>query len=274
MSFADRLAAGQFPVALEVTPPQTPLPKVLLRRARLLGDAACTVNVIQRPGRQSSLDASRDLVANGIEPAWHLVTRGKTAAEAAAEIEQAAACGVRQVLCIRGDHEAQDGPQGMTIKEAVTLARGHFAAANIGVTLNQHAPDMGAALRNLGGKLAAGASYVQTQPVFDTAAARACFEQVLERWPGTKVVAMTMPLRSAEAARRIEARLGVALPEALHARAAAGDEAAWEAFTETLAWLAGSGLVHGVAIMTFEMDPPPAMGEHIVRSLRDAGIGG
>ncbi len=274
MSFADRLAAGQFPVALEITPPQTPLPKVLLRRARLLGDAACAVNVIQRPGRQSSLDASCDLVANAIEPVWHLVTRGKTAPEAEAEMVQAAACGVRQVLCIRGDHEAPDGPRGMTIKEAVTLAGGHFAAGTIGVTLNQHAPDMAASLRNLGGKLAAGASYVQTQPVFDTAAAAACFEQVLGRWPATKIVAMAMPLLSAEAARRIEARLGVTLPAALHPRAATGEEPAWEAFTATLAWLAGSGLAHGVAIMTFEMDPAPAMGERIVRSLREAGIGG
>ncbi|MBI5949244.1 MAG: methylenetetrahydrofolate reductase [Chloroflexi bacterium] len=274
MSFSERLAAGQFPVALEITPPQTPLPKVLLRRARLLGDAACAVNVIQRPGRQSSLDASCDLVASGIEPAWHLVTRGKTAAEAATEIERAAACGVRQVLCIRGDHEAPDGPAGMTIKEAVTLARGHFAPGSIGVTLNQHVPDMDAALRNLGGKLTAGASYVQTQPVFDTAAAGECFAQVLDRWPATKVVAMAMPLLSAEAAARIEARLGVSLPEELHSRVARGEEAAWEAFTGTLAWLAASGLVHGVAIMTFEMDPPPAMGERIVRSLREAGIGG
>ena len=85
---------------------------------------------------------------------------------------------------------------------------------------------------------------------------------------------MAMPLLSANAARRIEARLGVTLPAAHHSRVATGDEAGWDAFTGTLAWLAGSGLVHGVAIMTFEMDPAPAMGERIVRSLREAGIGG
>ncbi|MBE0612003.1 MAG: hypothetical protein IH609_21665, partial [Dehalococcoidia bacterium] len=56
--FAEKLDAGQFAVALEITPPQRDLPKVLLRRARLLGTAAQAINVIQRPGRQSSLDAS------------------------------------------------------------------------------------------------------------------------------------------------------------------------------------------------------------------------
>ncbi|MEJ5221060.1 MAG: hypothetical protein WHT63_03510 [Tepidiforma sp.] len=84
MRFLDRLAAGEFAVALEITPPQRHLPKVLLRRARLLGDAADAVNVIQRPDRQSSLEASLELLAAGIDPVWHLAARGETRASVAA----------------------------------------------------------------------------------------------------------------------------------------------------------------------------------------------
>ena len=58
VSFGALLDARRFPVALEITPPQTLLRGVLLRRAGLLGPAASAVNVIQRPGRLSSLDAS------------------------------------------------------------------------------------------------------------------------------------------------------------------------------------------------------------------------
>ena len=46
MSFGAALQAGTFPVALEITPPQRPLPGVLLRRARLLGESIGAINVI------------------------------------------------------------------------------------------------------------------------------------------------------------------------------------------------------------------------------------
>jgi hypothetical protein len=33
-----------------------------------------------------------------------------------------------------------------------------------------------------------------------------------------------------------------------------------------------SGLAGGIAIMTFEMDPPPGVGEQLIRALDAAGI--
>src|SRR5690242_11114807 len=104
MSFAERLRDGRFAVALEITPPQKPLAVVLLRRARLLGELAHAVNVIQRPGRQSSLDASIELLRAGVRPTWHVVTRGSERSEIEAALDRAAAAGIRQILAIRGDH--------------------------------------------------------------------------------------------------------------------------------------------------------------------------
>ena len=54
--FAERLAAAEFAVSLEISPPKKRLDDVLLHRARLLGGRADTVNVIQRPDRLPSLD--------------------------------------------------------------------------------------------------------------------------------------------------------------------------------------------------------------------------
>lgn len=43
--FARKLDAGEFAVALEITPPQRHMPRVLLRRAGLLGGAAQAINL-------------------------------------------------------------------------------------------------------------------------------------------------------------------------------------------------------------------------------------
>ena len=141
MTFAEALHGGRFPVALEITPPQKPLPGVLLRRAGLLGDAVTAVNVIQRPGRQSSLEASLYLCGGTFEPVWHLVTRGTSRDEVRAQMEAASEGGIRQLLCIRGDHAGGDTADTPTIRDAVSMARDLIPGATIGATFNQYAPD-------------------------------------------------------------------------------------------------------------------------------------
>jgi 5,10-methylenetetrahydrofolate reductase len=270
MSFAEELRLGGFAVGIEITPPQRPLPRVLLRRARLLGEAAQAVNVIQRPGRQSSLDASIFLKSRGIEPVWHLVTRGRSRAEILGDIDRAREGGITHVLCIRGDHEAGDLPDTPSLREVTAAVVERIPGAYVGATLNQYAPDREAVLRNALPKCRAGAAYVQTQPVFDLETLRPLAESLRSASPATKVIAMAMPLLTPEAGARIEARLGVALPGALRAAIAAGPEAAWSAFDATIASLVASPLIDGVAIMTFETDPPAEVGPRIVAALRAA----
>ncbi len=273
MPFAARLKNRDFAVALEITPPQKALTRVLLRRATLLGNAAQAVNVIQRPGRQSSLDASLELRGQGLEPAWHLVTRGSTRAELHADLQRAREGGLEQILCILGDHSAESGPDTPTIKEAIALSCEFVPGAIVGATLNQYARDYEAARRNLLPKLAAGASYIQTQPVFGLQALEPFAVEVEREAPDTRIVAMAMPLLSLEAAERIEARIGISLPIDLKQVLATGDqEAAWGAFTATMRELVAAPYIDGVAIMTYEMDPPPEVGQRIVQSLSAAGV--
>ena len=270
MSLAEMLNAGRFAVALEITPPRSSLPSVLRRRATLLGETAAAINVIQRPDRQPSLEAAIELRAAGIDPVWHLVTRGKTRAQLNDDLARARDGGIHNILCIRGDHDAST-PDELTVKEAC-LAASAVAGAQVGATVNQYVADRAAVLRNLLPKLAAGAHYVQTQPVFELESLRPVAEAVLERSPDTRIIAMAMPLTSGDAAARIEARLGVALPESLTRVLDAGQEAgAWEQFTATLTELVASPLVAGVALMTFEVDPTPETGERILAALRASG---
>lgn len=271
MPFHEYLRAGRFAVALEITPPQRELPGVLLRRARLLGELVHGVNVIQRPGRQSSLDASLALSREGIEPVWHLVTRGRTRESIREDLARGADGGIRQVLTILGDHAAADSSDTPTIREAIAMCIETLPGAVVGATLNQYAPDRAAVLRNLLPKVKAGASYVQTQPVFDLGDLESRARQVEAESPETKIVAMAMPLLSLEAGEKIEARLNIRLPDGLRRTLEAGDsEAAWRAFDTTMHELAASDLVDGVALMTFEMDAPDGMGARIAESIRRA----
>lgn len=269
MEFARRIRLGAFAVALEITPPQRALPGVLARRAALLGNHAHAINVISRPDRQASLEASCALLESGREPVWHLVTRGRSRHEIAGDITTARAGGINQVLCIRGDHGegAADGNDSPTLRETVMMVAEGIPGALIGATFNQYAADPAAALRNLVPKLRAGASYAQTQPVFDVKHLLSRVEAIHERAPAARIVAMAMPLLSLEAAERIERRVGVTLPEPVLKRIAAGEAAAWELFDENMAQLAESRSIAGVAIMTFEMSPAPEIGERIRQSL-------
>ncbi len=270
MSFAETLDAGRFAVALEITPPKSSLPNVLGRRAALLGEAVTAINVIQRPDRQSSLDAAIELVTQGLDPVWHLVTRGKTRERLVVEVAAARSAGIRNILCIRGDHEASTADE-ITVRDACLTACA-VPGAHVGATLNQYVADRAAVLRNLLPKLAVGAHYVQTQPVFELETLRPVAEAVLERSPSTRIIAMAMPLTTLEAARRIEARLGVALPAGIKATLALEDEsAAWAAFEATLTSLVASPLVVGVALMTFEVDPTPETATRILSALRNSG---
>lgn len=273
MRFRESLESGAFAVALEITPPQKALPSVLLRRAGLLGPWAQAINVIQRPGRQSSLAASCALRGAGLNPAWHLVTRGRTRAELGADLAVAVAAGVELILCILGDHAVAQAVDAPTIREAVEMCRELAPDALIGATLNQYAPDPAAVLRNALPKLKAGAAYLQTQPVFELAALEPLLRNLEMKSPEAKIVAMAMPLLNAEAGEKIEARLSIRLPERLHAVLAGGNvDEAWAEFDATLLALVRSPLVDGVAIMTFEMDATLEMGARIGKALERAGL--
>ena len=270
MSFREAMARGEFPVSLEITPPRESKPAVLLRRARLLEACTVTVNVIQRPDRQSSLEAALDLQREGLEPIWHLATGGRPIEEVTADIARAHQAGLRHVLCLRGDHAA-DTP-GTRVTDAITVVREHAPGMAIGAALDQYRTDERSE-RILAGKLRAGARSIWTQPVFELAPLlrSAGFVKAVE--PEARMVAMAMPLLTPESLDAISERLRIPAPEELRRRIEAGEEEAWGAFEETLATLARVELVDAVAIMTYRADPPEGTAERIVAALQRAGIG-
>lgn len=269
MSFQEAMAGGEFPVSLEITPPRAAKATVLLRRARLLEACTVTVNVIQRPERQSSLEAALKLQGEGLEPIWHLATGGRTIEDVTADVARAHRAGLGHVLCLRGDHVA-DTP-GARVTDAIAVVREQAPGMAIGAALDQYRTDERSD-RFLARKLRAGARSIWTQPVFELAPLlrAAGFVKAVEA--DAHVVAMAMPLLTPESLDAISERLGIPAPDELRRRIEAGEEEAWSAFEETLATLARVDLVDAVAIMTYRADPPPGTAERIVAALQRAGI--
>lgn len=270
MSFAEAMERGEFPVSLEITPPRASKPAVLLRRARLLEARTVTVNVIQRPERQSSLEAALELKREGLEPIWHLATGGRARDAIAADVTRAHEAGLGHVLCLRGDHAA-DTP-GTRVTEAIAVVQEQAPGMAIGAALDQYRTDERAD-QLLAAKLRAGARSIWTQPVFELAPLLRSAGFVKAVRSDAHVVAMAMPLLTPESLDAISERLRIPAPEALRTRIAAGEEEAWGAFEETLATLARVELVDAVAIMTYRADPPEGTAERIIAALRRTGIG-
>jgi 5,10-methylenetetrahydrofolate reductase len=263
----------RFGVALEITPPRESRPEVLLRRARLLGEGADAVHVIQRPDRQRSVDAALELERCGIAAVWHLVNRGRERADLEREIERAARGGLRAALLVRGEAGPPEPIPPPTLASLVTRVRAAIPGARIGVTLNPYGPRE-QALANLWPKLDAGAAFVQTQPIFETAALAPLAEAIRARAPAVRIVPMLIPLLSAAAAERLGERLRVPLPRRLLERLENGGEpAGWDALAELVAALRASGLADSLALMTQEADPPKAFGERIAAALGDSAPG-
>jgi 5,10-methylenetetrahydrofolate reductase len=269
MSFAVALASERLPVAVEITPPRVSRPAILRRRAMLLGHAPDAVNVIQRPDRQSSLDASCELKAAGFEAVMHLVARGTTGRMLEATLERAGEAAIGNVLCILGD--TKDGPA-IKVKDLVAATVRALPGALVGATLNQYGDRPERAVANLLAKLEAGATFVETQPVFDAGALEPFVESARKEVPGTRFVAMLMPITSPDALRRMEARLRIAAPDDYARRIADGPQSAWEAFAEIIDSLRRSRLVDGLAIMTPDMDPPAETVARIAAALLPAGV--
>ena len=259
-AFERKLRTGEFPIALEITAPRGPRADILLRRARLLGDLPDAVNAIERPERLSSLAASKLLIAAGLEPVWHLTSRGRSRGDLETEIEHAAASGISCVLCIRGEHDAADKSDTPRLRELIERLCEAMPRALIGATLNPHGGPRERVLANLLGKIRAGARFGQTQPVLALADLEPFAAEVKARAPATRIVAMVIPLLSVGDALRLRARLGTPLPPGLLDRLEADGEAAgWAAFRETTAALRARPQVDGVAVMTLRADPEPGM---------------
>lgn len=102
-----RLASGEFVVTSEVAPPMSTATGQLTKNINMIRPYVAALNFTDNPSatpRMSSLACSTIAVQNGAEPVLQIAARDRTRMGLQSEIIGASALGIRNVLCLSGDH--------------------------------------------------------------------------------------------------------------------------------------------------------------------------
>jgi homocysteine S-methyltransferase len=249
---ARALAAGRFPVVVEIAAPRgldLRAPAEQARRYRALGATAVNIPDYPRSGaRASALALATLIAAQGIETLLHYTCRDRTLIGMQSDLVGAHAMGIRNVLATTGS-PARSGnyPEGSSLFEvdAIGLLNvvgrlnqgldvagqplGSTSSFHVGAVVNPFAADPEEEWRRLALKVEAGAEFIVTPPVLDPEG----FEPALRRLSDTGLpvlagVAALEGLRHAEflssevvgvrAAESVLERLRAAADEAAEAR--------------------------------------------------------
>ncbi|MEW6667352.1 MAG: methylenetetrahydrofolate reductase [Thermodesulfobacteriota bacterium] len=284
------LENGHFAVTAECGPPKGADPEAVLRKAELLRGKVDAVNVTDNQTaivRMSSLAACTLLRSAGLDPVLQVVVRDRNRIALQSDILGASALGIRNVLCLSGDHQGfgnQPQAVGVFDLDSIQLVQAVRAMRDQGVILGgeklSRAPELfiGAAANpfadpmafravRLGKKVAAGAEFIQTQCIYNM--------ERFERWMGlvrerglaekTYILGGVTPLKSAGMARYMRDKVaGMDIPDSILERmqkapAKGQREEGIRICVETIQRLREIPGVKGVHIMAIEWEE--AVGE-------------
>jgi methylenetetrahydrofolate reductase (NADPH) len=249
---ASVLEAGHFAVAAELSPPRGVDLEAIAGDAQTLKDYADAVNVTDNQAasvRMASIPVSALLVGHGVEPVAQMTCRDRNRLAIQADLLGAAALGIRNVLCLGGDHGRWGDHPGarnvfgldsthlirlvrnMVEQECLDNGRQISPAPRffVGAVANPFAPPYDYRPYRLAKKVAAGARFVQTQLIFNVGRFRAYMAQVRALGLDEKVhiLAGVGPLKSVRQAEFLAARVaGMDVPQALVDRMARTPRAA------------------------------------------------
>ncbi len=245
------LESGAFAVTGELGPPKGADPQVIIDKAGILKGHVDAVNITDNQTaivRMSSMAAARLCIEQGLEPVMQMTCRDRNRLAMQADILGAAALGIRNLLCLTGDHQCfGNHPEALGVfdldsvtliamakemRDAPAFQNGEeikqtAPALYIGAAANPYADPFPYRALRLAKKVEAGIDFVQTQIVFNvekfTEFMRQCRELgVTER---CRIMAGVAPLRSAGMAKYMKNRVaGMDVPDAVVERmSAAGD---------------------------------------------------
>lgn len=238
-TFQDKIKSGRFVTTMEVDPPRGADPSMTLNQVRRVAELVDAVNVADSPManlRMAPIAVSyliqREL---GIETIFHLTCRDRNLLGLQAELLGAAALGVRQMLAltgdspVRGNHPEAKAVFDLDVTGLVKIANSLNAGLDfkgnrlegkaqfaVGVVCNPCAGDTALEVAKLRSKLAAGAHFVQTQPVFDLE----CLQRFVEAAGPLPVPVLwgLLPLSRAKSAVYLRDQAGMAIPDPVIAR--------------------------------------------------------
>jgi methylenetetrahydrofolate reductase (NADPH) len=279
------LAEGQFAVTAECGPPKGADPEAIIRKADLLKGSVDAVNVTDNQTaivRMSSLAACTLLKSAGLDPVLQVVVRDRNRIALQSDILGASALGVRNVLCLSGDHQRfgnQPQAVGVFDLDSIQFVQTVRSMRDKGVILGGEtltkAPDLfiGAAANpfadpfafrvvRLAKKIAAGAEFIQTQCVYNLERFDKWIQMAKERGLTEKVYVLggVTPLKSARMAKYMKSKVaGMDVPDEVIRRmegVPSKNQAAEgiKICVETIEVLKKTKGVHGIHIMAIEWE--------------------
>jgi len=280
------LASGRFAVTAELGPPKGPNLEVVERKMGLLTGVCDAINITDNQTaivRLSSVAACALLAQKGLEPVMQMTCRDRNRLAIQADVFGAVALGVRNLLCLTGDHQCfGNHPTAKNVYDLDSIQLIRMIARMrdesrteggeevdgpmplfIGGAANPFGDPFEMRVIRLAKKVAAGVDFIQTQCIFDMARFKEWMKRVVDRGLHEKVhiLAGVMPLKSAGAARYINSNVaGIYVPDPLVKRmAAAGRGKAAQAegmklCAETIQEVKEIEGVHGVHIMAVEWE--------------------
>lgn len=234
------LTQGDFAVTAEVGPPKSASPKGIIRNAEKLKGCVDAVNLTDNQSavvRMSSLAAAMHVASAGVEPVMQMTTRDRNRIALQSDLLGAYSLGIRNVLCISGDHQSLGNhPQSKNVfdVDSIQLIRivkdlrdeKRFQCGEeckveprmfIGAAANPFADPFEFRVYRLAKKVAAGADFIQTQGIYDVGRFAKWMEMVRDMGLDKRVyiLAGIVPAKSATAMERIAEVPGMIVPDDL-----------------------------------------------------------
>jgi methylenetetrahydrofolate reductase (NADH) len=275
------LEAGTFVVTGELVPPRSPDPRPVRRAAGRLRGLVDAVNVTDNATARvgmSPLAAGTLAAAEGLEPILQLTCRDRNRLALTADLLGAHALGIRAVLCLSGDPVEVGGTGAKPVfdLDAIGLARlatglgegrgpggeriDPPARLLIGVAEAPGADPSGG--ERLAAKVAAGARFAQTQPVYDVAQFAGWLDRLAARGLPERVAILAGVLAPASAGQleRFARLPGWSVPDdALRRVRSARDERA-------------EGIALAAEVATAVRELPGVHGVHLMGLGPDSGV--
>jgi len=279
------LRAGGFVVTAEIMPPKTPSPVLLEKKAAILKNSIHAANLTDNQSavvRMSSLVCSKIVMDSGIEPIMQVTCRDRNRLAIQSDILGAAALGIKNVLCVTGDHQKfGNHPTARNVYDIDSIQllkmlksmRDDACFQNGQPIRNRKtgkimAPELfiGAAANPFGHprqfrpirllkKVSAGADFIQTQPVFDIGLFQSWLDRVrdLGLHERTFILAGISPVRTSGALKYMRDNVpGIHIPDPSIKRMEQAEDPIDEGFQmarETIEQLKSIPGIHGFHIM-------------------------
>ena len=234
------LRAGHFAVTGELGPPQSADGEVIRKKAALLRSYVDAVNLTDNQTaivRMSSIGAGAILVQEGLEPVIQMTCRDRNRLAIQSDLLGAYALGMRNLLCLSGDHQTfgnhpnaknvfdMDSIQLLQVVTAMRdqkvfqcgdAMKGQEPRFFAGAAAAPFADPVDFRPYRLAKKVKAGASFIQTQLVYDVPAFARFMEKVraLGVHRQTYILAGVGPLKSPAMARYMKKDVpGILVPD-------------------------------------------------------------